>query len=86
MLVFGEFWIMLGCTLGGVHGDCNGDMIWLRLLGTSGESHGGRDATRLGGAPGDESSNLGSNVTRLSFVGLGSQISTSLLGLSFVGL
>ncbi len=70
MLVFGEFGIMLGCTLGGVHGDCNGDRIWLRVLGTSGESRGGRDATCLGGAHGDGSSNLGSNMTRLSFVGL----------------
>ncbi len=25
MLVFGDFGIMLGCTLGGVCGDCNGD-------------------------------------------------------------
>jgi hypothetical protein len=70
MLVFGEFGIMLGCTLGGVGGDCNGDKIWSNVLGTSGELHGGRDATRLGGACGDGSSNLGSNVTRLSFVGL----------------
>jgi hypothetical protein len=70
MLVFGEFGIMLGCTLGGVRGDCDGDRIWLRVSGTSGESHGGRDYTRLGGARGDGSSNLGSNVTRLSFVGL----------------
>jgi hypothetical protein len=70
MLVFGEFGIMLGCTLGGVHGDCNGDRIWSRVSGTSGESRGGRDATRLGGARGDGSSNLGSNVTHLSFVGL----------------
>jgi hypothetical protein len=70
MLVFGEFGIMLGCTLGGVWGDCDGDRIRLSVLGTSSELCGGRDATRLGGARGDESSNLGSNVTRLSFVGL----------------
>ncbi len=57
MLVFGEFGIMLGCTLGGVRGDCN-------------ELHGGRDATCLGGAGGDGSSNLGYNVAHLSFVGL----------------
>ncbi len=70
MLVFGEFGTMLGCTLGGVHGDCDGDRIWLPcVLGTSGESRGGGDATRLGGARGDGSSNLGSNVTHLSFVG-----------------
>ncbi len=48
MLVFGEFGIMLGCTLGSVHGDCDGDRIRLHVLGTSGESCGGRDATRLG--------------------------------------
>jgi hypothetical protein len=70
MLVFGDFGIMLGCTLGGVHGDCNGDRIWWHVSGTSGASGGGRDATRLGGACGDGSLNLGSNVTRLSFVGL----------------
>jgi hypothetical protein len=70
MLVFGEFGIMSGYTLGGVHGDCNGDRIRLRVLGTSSELHGGRDATRLGGACGDGSSNLGSNVTHLFFVGL----------------
>jgi hypothetical protein len=70
MLVFGEFGIMLGCTLGGVRGDCNGDRIGLRVLGTSGELRGGRDATCLGGDRGDGSSNLGSNVTCLSFVGL----------------
>ncbi len=68
MLVFGNFGIMLGCTLGGVHGDCNGDRIWLRVSGTSGALPGGRDVTRLGGACGDGSSNLGSNVTRLSFI------------------
>ncbi len=33
MLVFGEFGIMLGCTLGGVHKDCDGDRIWLRVSG-----------------------------------------------------
>jgi hypothetical protein len=70
MLVFGDFGIMLGCTLGDVHGDCDGDRIWLHVLGTSGALRGGRDATRLGGARGDGSSNLGSNVTHLSFVGL----------------
>jgi hypothetical protein len=61
---------MLGCTLGGVRGNCNGDRIWSRVSGTSGASRGGRDATRLGGACDDGSSNLGSNVTRLSFIGL----------------
>ncbi len=66
----GDFGIMLRCTLGGVHGDCVGDRIWSRVLGTRGASQGGRDATRLGGARGDGSSNLGSNVTRLSFVRL----------------
>jgi hypothetical protein len=86
MLVFGDFGIMLRCTLGGVCGNCNGDRIWWRVLGTSGASCGGRDATRLGGAHSDGSSNFGSNVSCLSFVGLSSQISTSLLGLSFVGL
>jgi hypothetical protein len=70
MLVFGDFGIMLGCTLGGVHGDCNGDRIWLCVSGTSSASRDGRDATCLGGARGDGSSNLDSNVTRLSFVGL----------------
>ncbi len=70
MLVFGEFGIMLGCTLGGVHGDCDGDRIRLRVLGTSSELRCGRDATRLGGARGDGSSNLGSNVPRLSFIRL----------------
>jgi hypothetical protein len=70
MLVFGDFGIMLGCTLGGVHGDSNGDRICLRVSGTSGALRGGRDATRLEGARGDGSSNLGSNVTRLSFIGL----------------
>jgi hypothetical protein len=70
MLVFGEFGIMLVCTLGSVREDCNGDRIRSRVLGTSGELHGGRDATRLGGARGDGSSNLGSNVTPLSFIGL----------------
>jgi hypothetical protein len=70
MLVFGEFGIMLGCTLGGVCRDCNGDRIRSHVLGASRESCGGRDATPLGGARGDGSSNLGSNVTRLSFVGL----------------
>jgi hypothetical protein len=70
MLVFGEFGIMLGCTLGGVHGDCNGDRIRSCVSGTSGELCGGRDATHLGGACGDGSSNLGSNVTCLSFIGL----------------
>ncbi len=69
MLVFGEFGIMLGCTLGGVSRDCDGDRIRSRVLGTSGESHGGREVTRLGGARGDGSSNLDSNVTHLSFVG-----------------
>ncbi len=70
MLVFGDFGIMLGCTLGGMRGDCNGDRIWSCVLGTSGALHGGRDATRLGGARGDGSSNLGSNVIRLSFIRL----------------
>ncbi len=70
MLVFGEFRIMLGCILLVVHKDCDGDRIRLHVLGTSGESCGGRDATRLGGACGDGSSNLGSNVTHLSFVRL----------------
>ncbi len=55
MLVFGEFGIMLGCTLGGVHGDCDGDRIRLCVLGNSGELRGGRDATRLEGARGDGS-------------------------------
>ena len=59
MLVFGEFGIMLGCTLGGVWGDCDGDRIQLHVSGTSGELRGGRDATHLGGARGDGSSNLG---------------------------
>ena len=36
MLVFGEIGIMLGCTLGGVHGDCDGDRIQLCVSGTSG--------------------------------------------------
>ncbi len=31
--VFGEFGIKLGCTFGGVHGDCNGDMIPSRFWG-----------------------------------------------------
>ncbi len=53
MLVFGEFGIMLGCTLGGVRGDCDGDRIRSRVLGTSSELHGGRDATRLWGARDD---------------------------------
>ncbi len=70
MLVFGEFGIMLGCTLRGVHRDCDGDRIRSRVSGTSSESRGGRDATCLGGARSDGGSNLGSNVTRLSFVGL----------------
>ena len=48
MLVFGEFGIMLGCTLGGVRGDCNGDRIRLRASRTGGELRGGRDATCLG--------------------------------------
>ena len=38
----------LGCTLGGVHGDCDGDRIRLRALRTGGELHGGRGATCLG--------------------------------------
>ncbi len=85
MVVFGEFGIMLGCTLGGVRRDCDGDRIQSCVLGTSGV-RGGKDATCHGGACGDGSSNLDSNVTCLSFVGLSSQISTSLLGLCFVGL
>ena len=38
----------LGCTLEGVHGDCDGDRIRLCALGTGGESRGGRGATCLG--------------------------------------
>jgi hypothetical protein len=38
----------LGCTLGGVHGDRDGDRIRSRALGTGGELHGGRDAICLG--------------------------------------
>ncbi len=55
MLVFGDFGIMLGCTLGCVRGDYDGDRIWLRVLGISSVLRGGRDATRLGGARGDGS-------------------------------
>jgi hypothetical protein len=38
----------LGCTLGGVHGDRDGDRIRLGALGTGGVSCGGRGATCLG--------------------------------------
>ena len=38
----------LGCTLGGVRGDYNGDRIWLHALGTGGESRVGGGATCLG--------------------------------------
>jgi hypothetical protein len=38
----------LGCTLGGVHGVCDGDRIRLRALRTGGESRSGRGATCLG--------------------------------------
>jgi hypothetical protein len=38
----------LGCTLGGVHGDRDGDRIWSRASRTGGESHGGRGATCVG--------------------------------------
>jgi hypothetical protein len=39
MLVFGEFGIMLGCTLGGVRGDCNGDRIRLHMFWGPAVSH-----------------------------------------------
>ncbi len=38
----------LGCTLGGVRGDHDGDRIWSRASGTGGESCVGRGATCLG--------------------------------------
>ena len=38
----------LGCTLGGVHGDCDGDRIWSRSSRTGSELRGGRGATCLG--------------------------------------
>ncbi len=38
----------LGCTLGGVRGDCDGDRIWSRALRTGDELCGGRGATCLG--------------------------------------
>jgi hypothetical protein len=42
---FGEFGIKLGCTFGGVHGDCDDAMKPLRVLGSGGElHHGGRGA------------------------------------------
>ena len=37
----------LGCTLGGVQGDRDGDRIRLHASRTGGESRGGRDATCL---------------------------------------
>jgi hypothetical protein len=38
----------LGCTLGGVRGDCDGDRIRSRALGTGGELCSDRGATCLG--------------------------------------
>jgi hypothetical protein len=38
----------LGCTLGGVRGDPNGDRIRLHALRTGGELHSGRGATCVG--------------------------------------
>ncbi len=38
----------LGCTLGGVHGDCDGDRILSRSSRTGSELRGGRGATCLG--------------------------------------
>jgi hypothetical protein len=38
----------LGCTLGGVHGDRNGDRIQLRASRTGSESRGGKGTTCVG--------------------------------------
>ena len=46
---FGEFGIKLDCTLGGVHGDCDGAMMPSRVLGSGGESCGGRGTSFLEG-------------------------------------
>jgi len=45
--VFGEIGIKWGCTLEDVHGECNVDMIPLRVSGTGSELRGGRSASCL---------------------------------------
>ena len=47
--IFGEFGFKLGCTIGGVRGDCDGAMKLSRVLGSGGESRDGGGASFLEG-------------------------------------